>query len=54
MVSLVTQTLSVQWVVNLFGLAYVGFDGGGDILNTSYANLFFRMEDNSGSSDKDV
>ena len=54
MVSLVTQTLSVQWVVNPFGLAYLGFDGGGDIFNTFYAYLFFRMEDNSSCSDKDI
>ena len=54
MVSLVTQTLCVQWVINPFGLAYVGFDGGGDIFYTSYANLYFRMEDNSGCSDKEI
>ena len=54
MVSLVTQTLSVQWVGNLFGLAYVGFDGGGGIFYTSYANLYFRVEDNSGCSNKEI
>jgi len=54
MVFLVTKTLSVQCVVNRFGLAYVGFDGGGDTFSTSCANLFFRMEDNSGCSDKEI
>lgn len=30
-------------VVNPFGVAYVGFDGGGYIFNTSQAKLFFTM-----------